>query len=83
MQNGVTSHIIAEVMAFHNAKFQGHDITCKAEIEWSQYSPDLNPLNHFFWFYAMIHVCQQKPVTIDELKETVKDIASMVLEQMI
>ena len=31
----------------------------------------------------MIYVCWQKPATIDELKETFKDIASTVPEQMI
>ena len=73
----------SRIMAFLDAKFQGHVINCKAEVAWSLYSPNLNPLDYFFWFYAMIYVCGQKPATIDELKETFKDIASTVPEQMI
>ena len=73
----------SRIMAFLSAKFQGHIISCKAMVAWSSYSPDLNPLDFFFWFYAMIYVCRQKPATTDELKKTVKDIASTVPEQMI
>ena len=77
------SHTIAEVMAFLNAKFQGHVISCKSEVKWSPCSLNLHPLDYFVWFYAMIHVCRQKPAPIDGLKETVKDIAITVPEQMI
>ena len=54
----------------------------KTEVEWPPYRPDLNHI-FFFWSYAMIHVRQQKPTTIDDLKETVKDVASTLLKQMI
>ena len=83
MQDGATSHTTAEIMAFLNPKFQSHVISCKAEVEGPPYSPDLNPLDYFFWSYAMIHVRRQKSATNDELKETVKDIARTVPEQMI
>lgn len=83
MQDGATSHTTADVMAFLNDKFRGRVISRKAEIEWPPYSPDLNVLDYFFWSYAMIQVRRRKPATIDELKETVEDIARTVPEQMI
>ena len=83
MRDGVTSHTTAEVMAFLNTKSRGCIISCKAEVKWPPYSPNLNPLDYFFWFYAMIHVRRRKAATIDELKKTVEDIARMVPEQMI
>ena len=68
----------SRIMAFLNAKFQGHVISCKAKVEWSPYGPNLNPLDYFFWG---ILLCGQDQATIDELKETVK--ANTVPEQMI
>ena len=72
-----------EVIVWLNAKFWGRVISRKAEVEWPPYSPDLNPLNYFIWSYAMNHVRRREPTTIDELKETVEDVAHTVPEQMI
>ena len=52
----MTSHTIAEVMVFLNTKFQSYVISWKAEVVGPPYSTDLNPLDYFFWFYAMIHM---------------------------
>ena len=60
MQNGATSHTTAEVMVWLNKIFWGRIISCKAEVKWTPYSPDLNPLVYFFWSYAMVHVCRRK-----------------------
>ena len=55
----------------------------KVKVKWPPYSPDLNPLVYFFWSYAMVHVRRRKPATINELKESVKDVARTVLEHTI
>ena len=78
MQDGARVHTTEEVMAWLKAKFQGRVISRKAEVEWPPYSPDLNPLDYFFWSYAMIRVRRRKPATIEELKETVEDVARTV-----
>ena len=83
MQNGATSHTTAEVMAWLNKDFRGCVNSCKAEVKWPTYNLDLNPLLYFFWSYAMVHVRRRKSATINELKESVKDVARTVLEHTI
>ena len=43
------------------------------EIPWPSNSPDLNPLDFFFWGHSMNHVFQAKPSTMDDLKKVVDE----------
>ena len=83
MQDEATSHTTHDVLNFLREKFQGRVISRWSEIGWPLYSPDLNPLDYFFWSFAMIHVRRQKPATLDELKTIVEDVAATVQEDMI
>ena len=83
MQDGATSHTTLAVLNFLLDKFGGRVISRRSEIIWPPYSPDLNVLDYFFWSYAMMHVRRRKPTTIDELKETVEDVARTIPEEMI
>ena len=83
MQDEATSHTTNDVLNFLREKFQGCVISRWSEIGWPLYSPDLNPLDYFFWSFAMIHVRRQKPATLDELKTIVEDVAATVQEDMI
>ena len=82
-QDGATSHVTNDVFMFLTAKFRGRLISHRSDIGWPPYSPDLNPLDYFFWGYAMMHVRRQKPTTIDELKAIVEDVAHTVPVEMI
>ena len=50
---------------------------------WPPYSLDINALNYFFWLYTMMQVQWRKLAMIDELKETVKGVMHIILEEMV
>ena len=72
-----------EVHNFLGEKFCGQIISQKLEIDWPPYSPDLNPLDYFFWSLAMIQVRCQKTSTIAELTAIVEDVAATAPKEMI
>ena len=61
-----------------SVKFRGSVISNKTDIPWPANSPDLNPLDFFFWGHAMTHVYRIKPGSIDELKSVVNNLAQCV-----
>ena len=83
MQDGDMSHTTLEVLRFLLDKCRGRVISRGSEIIWPPYSLDLNVLDYFFWTYAMMQVRRRKLATIDELKETVEDVARMIPEEMV
>ena len=83
MQDGASVHCTDEVLNFLNAKFQNRVISRRGENPWPPYSPDLNPLDFFFWGYAMAEVFRQKPATIPELKQIVEDLAAELSGEII
>ena len=82
MQDGATSHTTLEVIRFLLDMFHGRVISRWSEIIWPPYSPDLNVLD-YFWLYTMMQVQLRKPTTIKELKETLKDVAHTIPEEMV
>ena len=74
-QDGASVHCTEPVLDFLNEKFRGRVISRRAEHAWPPYSPDLNPLDFFFWGYAMAEVWRQKPKSIEELKQVVEHLA--------
>ena len=75
MQDGATCHTTQLNLEFLLSKFAGRVISNKTDIPWPPNSPDLNPLDFFFWRYSMVHVFRIKPVTINDLKAVVHDFA--------
>ena len=75
-QDGASCHCTDEVLDFLHSKFHDRVISRRSEFAWPPYSPDLNPLDYFFWGYAMAEAFHQKPATLDELKEVVEDLAA-------
>ena len=54
----------------------------RSKVDWPPYSPDLTPLDYFFWSLAMIQVCCQKTSTIAELTAIVEDVAATAPKEM-
>ena len=74
-QDGATPHTTNQVMDFLNQKFQGRVISRKADFEWPPKSPDLNPLDYWFWGHCEAEVIRTKPTTLDQLKQEVEAFA--------
>ena len=75
-QDGAIVHCSDEVLAFLEEKFRGRVISRRGDNPWPPYSPDLNPLDFFFWGFCMAEVFRLKPATIEELKTVVEDLAA-------
>ncbi len=50
-QDGAICHTNLNNLDFHLKNFNRHVILIKSEISWPVNSPDLNPLDFFFWGY--------------------------------
>ena len=75
MQDGATCHTTKLNLDFLQKKFNGRLISNKTETPWPPNSPDLNPLDFFFWGYTMNHVFRVKPNSMEDLKSVVNDFA--------
>ena len=50
----------------------------QAELEWSPHSPDLAPLDFFFWGAAKAEVYKEKPCSLRQLKQAVESFTQSV-----
>ena len=75
-QDGAALHCTEENLAFLVAKFRGRVISRRGENPWPPYSPDLSPLDYYFWGYANAEVFRQQPTTIPQLKAIVEEVAA-------
>ena len=83
MQDGAPAHCTAETIAFLEQKFRNRVISRRSEngVNWPPYSPDLNPLDYFYWGYCMSEVFRQQPESIDALKNIIEEFtAEMSME---
>ena len=75
MQDGAPCHTAKIVMEFLTEKFGGKIISRNSPIPWPAKSPDLNPLDYWFWGYAQARVQHEKPTSIAEVQEIVTKVA--------
>ena len=75
MQDGDPAHCTTEAMGFLVEKFRGRVLSCETDIEQSVHSPDLNPLDFYFWALTQMRVYTTKPSTIAEVIDTNKQFA--------
>ena len=76
MQDGAPPHCTNVAKSFLKEKFRGRVISRGTEFVWPAHSPDLNPLDFHFWAAAQKQVYLQKPESIEELIECVKQFSS-------
>ena len=77
-QDGAPVHVTKDVIDFVEKAFSGRVISRNSEIEWPAYSPDMTPLDYFFWGYSLAEVVRRQPESIDELKAIVEEVAANV-----
>ena len=71
-------HTTNEVLDFLKGKFNGRVISNRLDFSWPAKSPDLNPLDYFFWGAAEAEVYRKKPKTIFDLKKVVENYANQI-----
>ena len=77
-QDGATPHTTIPVRGWLQEKFGDRVISRWMAHPWPAKSPDLSPLDFWFWGVAMTELRRVPPMTINQLKQTVEDFASSV-----
>ena len=69
MQDGAAPHVAIIVKDFLKKEFKGRIISRHFDFYWPARSPDLTPLDFWFWGFVKREVYKENPKTINELKE--------------
>lgn len=81
--DGAPAHYSAPVRVWMNNNFPGHWIGRGGPVAWPPRSPNLNPLDYFFWGFVKTSVFRTPPLSLDDLKDrirrTVRDISPQML----
>lgn len=72
-QDGAPPHYSLDVRGFLDEVFPHHWIGRRGSIEWPPRSPDLTPMDFFFWGVVKDKVYSMKPVTVPQLKNFIND----------
>ena len=56
-----------------NSEFGNRVISRHAERPWPARSPDMSPLDYWFWSVCLAELRRSPPSTLEELQETVGD----------
>jgi hypothetical protein len=82
-QDGAPPHFGINVRRFLNDTFPRKWIGRRGAIEWPPRSPDLNPLDYFFWGHLKNLVFATKPTNLNELRNRILDtVASITPENL-
>jgi len=66
-----------------NGGFPGHVISLRGDIRWPPRSPDLTHCDFFLWGYLKAKVYEQHPVTVEVLKEAIRQEVAAIIPEMI
>ena len=72
-QDGASPHTSNLSRDWLQEHFGKRVISLKTDFEWAPYSPDLSPPDFFLWGYLKDKVYGNKPRTISELKENIRE----------
>jgi len=61
----------------------GHVISLRGDIGWPPRSPDLTPCDFFLWGYLKAKVSEQRPLTLEALKEAIRQEVAAITPEMI
>uniref|UniRef100_UPI00358F7504 uncharacterized protein isoform X2 n=1 Tax=Myxine glutinosa TaxID=7769 RepID=UPI00358F7504 len=71
MQDCAPPHTAGDTITFLQQLFRNHLVALGTAHDWAPHSPDLNPLDYWFWGAAKGSVYVNHPATLDDLKQEV------------
>ena len=75
-QDGAPCHCSNKCLEYLQEKFNGRIISRRTDIFWPAHSPDLSPLDYWFWGIMEEHIARQQPETLAQLKMVVEEHAA-------
>ena len=78
MQDGARPHTAHATLDHLGGLFQSRLISLNTAHEWATHSPDLNPLDFWFWGTAKGKIYANRPQTLDDLKQNVAHYATEI-----
>lgn len=82
-QDGCQVHFAVIVRNLLNDIFNGKWIGRRGTIEWPPRSPDLTPLDFFYWGYLKSKVFETKPNNIEELKDRITTVSNSITPEVL
>lgn len=82
-QDGAAAHYGRDVRDYLDHVFHNRWIGRRGAIEWPARSPDLTPLDYFYWGYLKDRVYKTKPRDLDELRQRIIDESALIPAQII
>ena len=82
MQDGATPHTANATMSALQESFGDRIISKKSTFQWAPRSPDLNPLDFYFWGYCKANVYRNKPNTVGMLKTEIENFIASIPTEM-
>lgn len=80
-QDGAPPHYGRQVRQYLDETFPQKWIGRRGAVEWPPRSPDLSPLDYFFWGHLKNNVYKTKPHGLDELRERIVQETRLISEQ--
>ena len=77
-QDGAPPHQIHEVRILLERLFQDRWIATNGPIRWPPRSPDITPLDFYFWGYVKGEVYKRRYANLEELQESIRFIISSI-----
>jgi hypothetical protein len=78
-QDGAPAHFCATVCTFLDKRFPGWYISNGRPNNWPPQSPDLTPMNLFFWGYIKVTVYSEWVVSLPKLRQRITAAIAVVL----
>jgi hypothetical protein len=83
MQDGAPCHCTDSVLQWLGTVFQTRVISRRSAIPWPPESPDLNPLDYWFWGHASAAVNAENPTNLNDIMDVVERFCQILTEDEI
>ena len=81
-QDGASSHTSIMSQNWLKDHFQSRVVSLKMDLQWPPHSPDLSPPDFFLWGHLKDKVYKDKPETLLELKESIREEIRVIPRSM-
>ena len=81
-QDGATALSSRRSLSLLREMFPGHVISLRGDIGWPLRLPDLTPCDFFLWGSLKAKVYEQCPLTLEALKEAIRQEVAAITPEM-